>query len=641
MVASYEMNRASHRTRERPIMKVFMTASTLTILQDRAELDWLALHRREALTHRILTFDLELHLQLSKRGIDHVTPWDIITPADREQMEEREALLHRWWQEHAAIRHRNIDILKVASDRHIAAITRMVWIEGVVGKAIARLRPIRLQIFDIAGAHGLEQPPHCRRLPLLPAIARTIAKDRKIEVEDLSDHMDCQSQFEDAAARQSREPDLPPFDISKMANQPFVLLTGSGPDLTRQLSAVRMIEASSTHRVLQVYRYADGETLKRMQSIGHSVIHDSQLDLGVDTGIDEKSLQACRQAFNHSAIAAGIDFARRIPDSHLNFIFGEYACKIAMRIDRWQAFFARYRPTALVGHYPDVAMEVAVQSGIRCLMLPHGGMSVGVGTWYRSMPRVSLGVEGAAHMGHLVSHGISPDRIELIDPFVEDEAPVRSHAQRDGASDRFKVLLATSRLADHAHDAELPGLNWKAAIDSFRESLKFAAEQDNWEIVIKTHPRYDHLELYREINESLPSHQRARIVGNDSLTACASDADVVVFANVTSSAILEAAQIGKPVVLLRDSSAICRANPRDALLDGWIRVETVTELIAKLNRLASNASEYQSAVAKTHQAYKAFYGSRPKAGSLLDFIAGNKKTRFARNDEPRSLISIH
>ncbi len=618
-----------------------MTDCTLTILQDRAELDWLTLHQPERLAQAILTFDLELHLVLNDRGIEHLTPWEVFGTRDRNRMKQIESDLHHFWREHATVPHRGIDILKIASHRHTSALSRMVWVGCVVENSIEYHKPNRVLFFDCEGAHGLEQPPECRRLPLLPAIVRAVASQRNVEIEGLSFPERIKSAFDDVASRQAQPNDLPDRNLAELDGKPFVLLTGSGQDLLKQLPVIRKIEASGEYRAVQVYRFADEETLRQLRANGHTAIHDSQLNLPDAIGIDKATLQERQHAFDSAVTHTPQDCARWIPTSHVDFVFGEYAQKLSVQIDRWQVFFDRHKPGAFVGNYPDVAMEVAHQRSVRCLMLPHGGLSVGVASWYRSMPTVTLGVEGTAHATQLNTYGIEEDRIDVVDSFDIDETKVPHYDTPRNGSDRFNILLVTSRLADHSHDAELPGLNWKAAIDSLRSLITLASDRTNWHVTIKTHPRYDHPDLYDVINESLPPDRSFNIVTDQSVAACATRADVVVIPNVTSSAILNAARMGKPVVLLRDPKAIYQPNPRDSLLSNWPRVTDVSELIAHLELLASDEVAYESARQQTHQAYTDFFGQRAVAGSLMEFIRRNKKARITDEGNPCPLIALN
>lgn len=618
-----------------------MSERMLTFLQDPTELDWVMHHRAGALDHPIVTFDLELHCELTDRGIDHQTPWDIIKPDDRAVLERIEQSAQRFWQDHAAVWHRDVNLLAIAAHRHVSALSRMVWAGFVVERAIAQQSPDRIFLFDFANAHGLQQPPDCRRLPLLFGIVESIAHGLNLPIERMSEG--AQQFFEDNASTQAHRSDLPAVDDARWGDEPFVLLTGSGHDLDQQLPIIRRIEATDNLRAIQVYRHADAPTLNRLKANGHLVVHDSQLPFQPMTGIESASAKG-RQNFARALASlddrSAYGFARWIPESHLEFVFGEYAGKLASHVDRWHAFFDRHRPIAFVGHYPDTAMELAHRRGIRTLLLPHGGLSIGDAPWYRSLPKVTLGVEGERHAEHLQSLGIESDRIipiESGDP-VMPSVPGIDTKRRN--IDRFELLLVTSRLADHAHDAELPGLNWNAAIRSLEEIFNFAGRHKDWHFTVKPHPRYDHTELYRHLLESLPSAERFRIETVRSLAECADGADVIVFANVTSTGILESARSGKPVILLRDSTAVLHRNPRDELLSEWPRVSSASELESYLERLATDESAHKSAATQTARALENFFGRRPETGSLMEFILRKKKARNTDEGNPCPVVCV-
>jgi hypothetical protein len=619
-----------------------MSNASLTILQDCSELDWLADHRPQALVQTILTFDLELHLELTRRGLAHLTPWEVVGPADRSRLERIEHAAHDFWREHAVVLHRGIDLLKIAAHRHVSALSRMVWVGYVIEKAITRYEPGCVLAFGDLDAHGLEQPPHCRRLPLLSGIVQSVTRDRSMRWENLSDDERAGAAFSDVAALQAHRTDLPPVDDSDWSHHRIILLTGSGQDLVRQLPVIREIESADDLKAIQVYRYADEATAARLNANGHVVVHDSQLHPASCDGLDDSVCFDGRRAFD-LALGSQLNkttqaFTRWIPDSHLDFVFGTYAKKLAAQVDRWHAFFERHQPEAVVSHYPDVAIEVAHLRGMRTVVLPHGGLSIGDTAWYRSMPNVALGVMGTAHADFLRSMGIDRRRIEVLDLLDDENHFVPCRGTEKQRRDGFEILLVTSRLADHAHDAELPGLHWEAAIESLIEIFAHAHAHvhapGGWRFSIKTHPRYDHLKLYQDLNETLPSDRRINIITDQPLSECVAAADAVVFANITSSSILEASQSHKPVVLLRDPDVVIHRNPRDRLLGGWPRVTSVAELIAHLVKLATDDSFYSAAVSQTEQALAEFFGCPAPTGSFLNFIRPNKKARVTREGNP-------
>ncbi|GJM25211.1 MAG: hypothetical protein DHS20C16_16260 [Phycisphaerae bacterium] len=619
-----------------------MTNAAITILQDRSELEWLADQRPQALSQTVLTFDLELHLELTRRGIDHLTPWDIAGQADRPRLERIEHAAHEIWKEHAIVQHRGINLLKIAAHRHISALSRMVWIGYVVEKAIELYKPECICVFDDTNAHGLEQPPHCRRLPLLSGIVQNEAQDRGIRCEMLSNPQRIGEAFKDEAASQAHRIVAATVDNLDLSDRPFVLLTGSGQDLLRQLPVVREIESTGDLEAVQVYRFADEATLTQLNASGHQVLHDSQLHAGSSHEFDASLCHRVRRDFELALTSPNDEAAQAlqkwIPSSHLDFVFGTYAAKLVVQVDRWRAFFDRHQPEAIVSHYPDTAIEVAHRRGIQSVILQHGGLSIGDTAWYRSMPDVALGVSAAAHIQHLRAIGIDQRRIEVLDTHDDENVSTLDHSAREARRSDFEILLVTSRLADHAHDAELPGLHWKAAIESLEEIVAQAVRCDGWRFSIKTHPRYDHMGLYQNINDKLPHHRRINIITDQPLSKCAAAADAIVFANITSSSILEASRSNKPVVLLRDPSAVIHPNPRDRLLGDWPRLTSVAELVAHLQELATDDSFYEMEVSRTQQALADFHGPPAPSGSLLDFIRRKKKARVTDEGDPRPLV---
>jgi len=589
---------------------------TLIILQDRDDVTR-ATDVPGALAGELLAWDLPAHLELQDRSLPHLTPWDFVSADDRDAVRRFESAAQAFWRDHAHIPFAGLDLLAIARFRHVACLARLAWSAWVIQRALELLAPETLFVFDEPPAHGLDQPADCPRMPLLNPLARGIAESRGIAVQPIARDA---ATFQDQAANQARASGGPAIDLaSELAGEPYVAFCGSGIDLLRQLPLIRALREQPGLAVVQIYRAADALTLRTLASAGHRVYHESQLTTEAH-GVDDAALSTAHSAWNYTvAHLTDRDLAAVFANPHLrphfDFIFGDYARRLAAQAGFWRTLFERCPPQAVVSNYPTVALEVAGQLDVPGMLLCHGVMTAGDTRWYTCLPPVTIGAASTAHRDRLLRAGIPADRIRItgdpgLDATLADAR--RSHPLPSPDGPR-RILLITSAIAAPAHQSDLPQINWRTAVDTFADLNRLARRRPDWQFSIRPHPRYDQPELYAHLQRFTPPERRWRTDPHLRLADAVRAADAVVVVNNRSSAIVEASLLPTPVLLLCPD--MTSRDLADWGLANWPTLASVEALERELTALFTDPVRREQRTAQSRSAVHQFLGEPPQSAA--------------------------
>lgn len=598
---------------------------SLIILQDRDDV-LRATDAGAALAGELLAWDLPAHLELRERGLPHLTPWDVVGAAEFADARRFEQAAQTFWRQQARIPFAGCDLLGVARFRHVAWIARYAWSAYVMRAALKLVAPDEVFVLPEAPAHGLDQPPECRRMPLLQALLRGIAERAGIRIRPVTGEP---TRFTDRAAEQSAALG-PPVDLAReVAGRPYVIFCGSGIDLLRQLPLISALRADGDVEVVQLYRSADAETRAALRCAGHPVFHEAQV-APPGEGISDDALLRARQAFSAAGADAPADLADVFANPHLAphyaFLFGDYARRISGQVAAWQRAFDRCPPAAVVALYPTIPLEVAAQRKIPGLALSHGVMTACDTRWFASLPEVLIGAASPAHRDRLLRAGLPAQRVALtgdpgLDALLGTHQPVVPAAavRASGPTDALRVLLVTSAIAHPAHQSDLPQINWPAAVATFAELHRLARRRPDWQFTIRPHPRYDQPELYAWLQRHTPPAQRWRLDAATPLAEAVAAHDAVVVVNNRSSAIVEASLLGAPVLLLcPDLSGLDLA---EWALDAWPRISSVAALESELQTLATDPQHRAQRIQQSQSAAHHFLGEpSPTADRCLPTV---------------------
>ena len=606
-----------------------MRSHCFTILHDADDLARLEALCPEALSGTVLGFALDIHLQLQERGIDHLTPMDLIDYDELPRLQRFEASVQQFWAAHARVVYRGVDLLALARIRHISCLRRVSWAAYVIQRALEVIRPEQVVVFEEPAGHGLDQPPGYRKMPLLFSLLRGIAEQAGCPVHLLRSDGGGRGAFEDRAAHNARKvlppgvPDSPPF------RRPWILVHGNGSDLLRQVPLIQGLLDQSHFAVVQSYSSASEPQLQQLSDVGHHLCHVSQLTSHDPATDVDTAAGLGRARFDEAALRAPAElngiFRNPYMKIHFDFIFTDYARSMAQHLRSWRRFFSVHRPSALVSTFPTPMTDIASQCGIPCLNLPHGLMMLGLPEFFTSLHGGCVGAISSVHRDRLVSAGLHPRRVRVTgDPYLDPIldrirlSSARSRARSAAAVRRrysvppeSRFLLLLSGGMDMASSgATLPMIDWAHAVHAAGQLATMIERHPQWRFVVKCHPRRDHPRLYERLNEQLPCGHRLAMAHDTSLHDLAPAADAIVSFNISTSGVIESSLWGTPVIFL-DTSMMWFDHEQWAT-DSWPRVNSVDELEEALEAMFSDAGTYEEYVNRTQDAVHRFFDGPPQ-----------------------------
>lgn len=597
-----------------------MSASQLTILLDHDDLVCLERLCPDALSGTVLAFDVELHAELLDRGVDHMTPWDIVQPSERSYVQAFYAQVWDYWQTSARAELDGLDCFELAAYRHVCCLKRLAWAAYALQRCFDEVRPAELVTFEETSGHGLDQPAGYRKMPLLFGLARGIAEQANIPVRLLRRRdVAGQTGFVDqvAAGDMNMQERIDANDV--LAGRPFVLFAGSGYDLLRQLPVIQALDQQGTLVPIQLYKSADASVRRRLKRHGHVLWHESQVTDQIDLTTFEPWIRAARRRFDEQRRRTPAElrciFANPHMDTHFDFLFGQYLRRMVWQVCAWRGLFARHRPEVLVANYAAPIVDVAADLGIPTLVLPHGLMVIGDDAFPLALPkRATIGAVSELHAQRLKRWGIVPNRIRVTgDPGFDRRAPhIGQLAIPPPQQDRRRqILLISGSLGLPSASSYLPETDWADAARCFEMIGRLAERRHDWEFTIKCHPRYDHPGLYEHVNRGLPPERRLPVVSDRGLDDLVPKCDAAVCVNVKSSAIFETSVWHKPVFLLHQS--MIWLDRQAWGIDRWPQIAGVEELESELDAVFADPSLYRTRVEQTCRAFESCFDREPTA----------------------------
>ena len=586
----------------------------LTILLDKDDFDVVSFACPEALKGAILAFDVDIHIELLSRNVEHLTCWDVVEENSLQNLKELEAAIQHFWYENASAPYKGIDCLKMARFRHITCFTRLAWAAFVIDAALRTLRPDKVITFEERTGHGLEQPPGYTKMPLLFALLRGMAEQAGIPVHLLNRSTTSASPaFVDQVAVDANKVlnHLDPEEV--IGNKPYVLFTASGGGLSRQFPLLEEVDRQMEFTALQMYKSADASALEQAADRGFVTCHESQLTSHIETQIDKKWLANVRQDFDEKRNRCPRNirciFDNPYMNIHFDFIYDTYIPKMVQHIQTWRNMFSHYRPSLIVANYHGPIIDVADALDIPTIVFPHGVMIIGETRFYTSLPESTyIGALSEKHRAKLVSAGVAPNRI-LVTGDPACTYPEKLQTEGDRKNKNKRILICTCITSLPSTTGYLPQANWAKAAADFNAIAKLAARKPEWHFTIRSHPRWDHYRLYEYVNEQSADDRKIDIVKNTSLEETVRNSDIVVIPNVKSSALIEASCFSKPVIFL--DSAMCWYDHNAWATEDWPLAGSVEELELILEEAFSDPAQYNSLLAQTIQAQANFYPSTP------------------------------
>jgi hypothetical protein len=598
-----------------------MTRS-LTVLLNEADLETVAMRRPAALQDAVVAFDLDVHLAMRRRQMDHVTPFDVIEPAEISALRAFDGAIQAHWTTHARAVYRGVDLLALARYRHVSSLRRLAWAVHATERLLDAFEPGVVHTFAEPVGHGLHQPPGSNQMPLLYAALRGGAERRGVRVE-LIEHPD---RWIDHASRATAG-DCADVEPPTTAHD-WVLCYGDGPDLLRQQPLVTALRAAGLTAV-QVYSAASADDLARAGAAGPAPLHVSRFDRGpLDPPCVADLAHAARDAFEtaRSNAPAELDawLGNRRLDIHLDFIFGAYLEAMARQVDRWQATFTAHPPGLVISASPIPMVDLAAQRHVPVLHVSHGLLTLGEPEYYALLQGGTIGAIGPEHARRLESAGVDAARIRVTgDPHVDAILSSIERRRADGRTDADArrsldvpteppiVLLLSGTMAFPGATNVLPFCDFARATRTAVELGAAIGSRPGWTFVSKCHPRWDHPAMIDLVNANCDAGPGIHVRNDADLYDLLDVADTVVVINGITSALVEASLWKQPVFFLDTS---LQWWDHDAWgTSCWPIVRSVADLDARLAAVLENPAARTAAVASTAAAVEAYLGERPGA----------------------------
>ena len=598
--------------------------------------------RPEALDGALVCFDPALHHRLLQEGIDHCVASDFVSEGEREELC---GIFDRLWNTwhgflHPPIEYRGIDPFRLAPTRHLYCLRRVAYSVLVIRRALDQLRPSHMSGFLEHDVHGLEQPiGKNRRMPIVQGLARFEATARGIPYTPI-DRRDIPGYvpWTDVKGTPPARPPQARRPFRRAAAKPLVIAVGNGRELLQQRPVVEELRRRGMVQVLHLALVVDPATRAELTALGHAFHELADLE---PTPPDVAAAPIlCDAASRRDAARHYVDpevrvyFDNPFIESHFAFLLGPYLQRMLVQIKRWTAWLVHWRPDLVLVNWDLPLAGVARACGIPVLAMLHSMMSP-VDPVYHHWAHSHLAVLSADQARRAVAAGTPAENVRATghphsDTLFRSAAEAESRGGEARAAicgklgiappRRLILLLPTYIECISSSSPWFPNVDMRRAIQSWKQIAEMADRHPDWHLIVKGHPRTDHLHVYRSLL-GRAVHGNVSVPEDMTLADLGPAIDAAVICNATTSAQLEICFWKPPVVLLDD--ARCWLNPyaRDVFA-GWPRVLSVAELERWLEAILADPDrrrrEQQAALA----ACDAFTGPRDGQATqrVADFV---------------------
>jgi hypothetical protein len=617
---------------------------TLTFVQEEIDLEALRRIRPDALQGDLVCFDPALHHVLLKKGLNHHVTSDFVTETERDRLYGLFDCLWRSWTHFLdpPLTYGGLDPFKLAPARHLCSFRRIAYSVLAIRRAMEELRPAQMIGFIENDVHGLEQPMGAnRRMPLVQGLAQFEAHDRGIPYAGLDRRgVPGYVPWADMKATPAiTTSPLPRRPFRRAAGKPFVLAAGNGRELIQQWPVVDELRRSGGAQVLHLALVMDPRTREELNRRGH-VFHELA-DVDVPSppipfeSIAREAALRRQRARGNLPSDARVLFDNPFIQSHFDFLLGPYLQRILVQIERWTRLLDVWRPDLVLVNWDLPAAGIARARGIPVLAMLHSMISP-IDPVYLHWARSHLAVLTAGQVLRAVADGTPahcvratghPDSDALFR--AADESPAERDRRRTGLcrhlaidpNRRLILLLPCYIESITSCMAWFPNTDMRRAIESWKRIVHMADRHPDWQLVVKGHPRADHLHVYRDIFGAT-IHGNVAVPDDMTLAEVAPACDVAVVCNATTSAQLETCFWKIPVVLLDDARCWLNPHARDEF-STWPRVASVADLERWLLQTGSDRDFWRQQQEATLRACDAFTGPR-------DGCAARRVADFAR-----------
>ncbi|MBX3374623.1 MAG: hypothetical protein KF817_12395 [Phycisphaeraceae bacterium] len=562
----------------------------------------------------------------------------IVPTRARSRVSALREVLIRAWTSAGEVTEGGLDLLSVAMWRHVAALSRLAWQTVASAICLERLAPASVRaVVDLDG-HGLDQPGEPPALPLLGAIMREACRARGTPFDAVP-----RVGFRDRAAQAAVGAGMTPVSDGAQAGlravfggEAWTLVLANGPDLLRAAAWAHAVEAATRRPALLVYtaaieaeRDAARQRHDRLIAQGALFARCGADDPG-SCDVDPRQSVLLRQALagaltSASRGAGGPDLGVALA-THLDFIVGPYLERVRRQVRGWQRLLAAAAPRRAIGFFPVPALDVAAAAGIPTACLPHAALCAGIGlpqAWTRAHVIGAVGPAQARRLRHGASATGAAGAVVVTsgDPTLDGSPDARAlRAARAfiraeiGAGDTDRVLLVLAA----SDPTGIPRAEWSALRRRDDALARLLVEDPPQHIVVRGHPRRSGHAGIVGAMEARGLRSRLVLTGGaapapsgrepggapHALAAWAAAADAVL-ALAPSSALLEAAAAGAPVLLL--TAAMPWFDARATGLSRWPAADSVERALAVLGAWLRDDAARADGVARTRAALRGHF----------------------------------
>ncbi len=302
-------------------------------------------------------------------------------------------------------------------------------------------------------------------------------------------------------------------------------------------------------------------------------------------------------------------------------------------------------------------VAVAKQSGIPTAALVHGGLQPHFGRLGVVGDADKVMVWGQEDYQALTRTGVNLARICVVGSVRFDEsyyahslscskAPLPGTRASTGSTGRPQIVFLTAPTnVDIAQASASP----RQHLATWHEIVSMVQHRQDWNFLIRAHPAYDFVDLYRQLCRKSPAN--LALSRDDGIEEVLQESHVAVLVNYCTTAALEATLAGIPVVFLRSATYDTVMREDSLGFHGALKVRSVVDLERTIDHLLTDQTYREQALDEARLMLKRVLGSPdrnalPKLLVELGALADRGSThptvsRAAANSKPRILEALN
>jgi hypothetical protein len=517
----------------------------------------------------LCTVDAALCWLWQQENVAHTSLWQFITLEDQlEAAEEALCLSDSWLKDEPILRYRDSHLGELCHTSLLYTFRDALLAGRIASRFLDQASPTRLILprsagTDKAGAKVME------------AVLQWTARRRGCHVENPeisalpvpSGHLHFFGRtFRDIQASISNRILLPDRSQRSQAKRPTVMFFGGGTDFVNQVQLVTRLRATRPYRVLHVNlspklpptsAYSRSQTLVHQPFLRLRAYGSLSQQLRLHT-VGQRAWQwfrSCRPAYKAR-------YPELFDNASLEGVFQRFFLDTLPRaggaLEAAGQLMDASTPNVVVLNNDAGARERAIVQAARNRQIPsvlmiHAGVN---DLHFRRASADQVWVWGERHRQQLTAIGLPPDRIRVTgNPNYDYLVDFKSAAGAARTRVRRQLGIAEDTLLLLLISAKSPNLLTFVDVEQHLRDLRAVCQafdgQPKAQLVIKPHPRYDDVTIYRQM---AARHGQVMVVDDIMLDQLLAACDAALMVNFASTGGMEALLLGKPVVWINASA---------------------------------------------------------------------------------------